>query len=136
MFAAERFHYNSELYLKDLRNLPLLSLHKKWSFLLRISSVDVTYFLLKKFLMENFIFCTVYSEIFLNICSSLPQFLDVSNQSPNCVRIGSFFYYIFSHIQTEYGGIQIKYPYSLRIPEYMDQKTPNSYTFHYNYVSS
>ena len=35
------------------------SLHKKWSFPLRISSVNVTKHLLKKSLMENFIFYAV-----------------------------------------------------------------------------
>ena len=47
----------------------LLPVHKKWSFPLRISSVNVTKFAenfefghiwLKKSLMENFIFCTLY----------------------------------------------------------------------------
>ena len=39
----------------------VISLHKKWSFPLRISSVSVTKSaVLKKSLMENFIFCAVY----------------------------------------------------------------------------
>ena len=40
--------------------LPLFLLHKKWSFLLRISSVNVTKEERKKSLMEDFIFCAVF----------------------------------------------------------------------------
>ena len=55
----------------------IISLHKKRSFLLRISSVNVTkstgncafsriYHLMKKSAMENFIFCAVSLNIFIN----------------------------------------------------------------------
>ena len=51
-------------------------LHKQWSFSLRISSVNVTKsavwsHLLKKSLMENFIFCAVYYGIFYEVCIEL-----------------------------------------------------------------
>ena len=60
-------------------------LHKKWSFPLRISSVKVAKsYLLKKSLMENFIFCAVYSAgalvrkglidwLFLNLFCKAPE---------------------------------------------------------------
>ena len=53
---------------RHITTFPVSTLHKKWSFPLRISSVNVTNFfsflriwshLMKKSLMENFIFCAV-----------------------------------------------------------------------------
>ena len=43
----------------ELEHMQHRILHKKWSFPLRISSVNVTKSALKKSLMENFIFCAV-----------------------------------------------------------------------------
>ena len=55
------------------KRLEYISLHKIWSFSLRISSLNVTsllrvlWHLLKKSLMENFIFCAVYGYKFFHI---------------------------------------------------------------------
>ena len=38
------------------------------------------------------------------------------------VRFSEFFWYVFSHIRTEYGGLLCKSPYSVRIPDNTDQK--------------
>ena len=54
-FVPEQIDYKQQ-YLKMKKNITL---HKKWSFPLKISSVNVTSRLLKKSLMENFIFCAV-----------------------------------------------------------------------------
>ena len=57
----EKLPANINKYLK--RNRNKLSLHKKWRFPFRISSVNVTWIwshLLKKSFIENFIFCAVY----------------------------------------------------------------------------
>ena len=66
-----RWNYNSRL--SCWKRLPpgYKTLHKKWSFLLRISSVNVTKFagnwirsqLLLRSLMENFIFCVVRRKL-------------------------------------------------------------------------
>ena len=69
--------WSFEHFPKFLRNSALFALYKKSSFSLRISSVDVTKsaetgnpeiriwsHLLKKFVMENFIFCAVLPSIF------------------------------------------------------------------------
>ena len=60
--AKQRIFYNAlyNLWVFPLVNL-CISLHKKWSFSLRISSVNVTKsaVLVKKSFVENFIFCAV-----------------------------------------------------------------------------
>ena len=41
-----------------------------------------------------------------------------------------FFWATFSRIRTEFGDLQSKYPYSFRMWEHPDQKTPNTCTFY------
>ena len=83
------FHY---LHIYPI-NLPS-TLHKKWSFPLRISSVNVIWSLfLKKSLMENFIFCAVPDAIFVHyscflalqrrLTKTLNQFLKLFKANKN-----------------------------------------------------
>ena len=46
----------------------------------------------------------------------------------------NFFWSIFSRIRTECGDLRRKSPYSVRMQENMDQKTPNTDTFRAVYV--
>ena len=101
---------------------------EKWSFSLRISSVNVTKstvlenparriwsHLQKKFLMKNFIFCAVrnYSE---------NKILKKNIRCVKSVQIRSYFWSVFSCIRIECGDLRSKSPYSIRIQENTDQK--------------
>ena len=48
----------------------------------------------------------------------------------HCVNSMEFFWATFSRIRTEFGDLQSKYPYSFRMWEHADQKTPNTCTFY------
>ena len=104
-------------------------LHKKWSFPLIISPVNVTKskghggfghiwsHLLKKSLMENFIFCAVRNNLQF---SDYDQFLLQRTLREMC-PYSELFWSVFSRIRTQSGKIRSISPYSIQMRENTDQ---------------
>ena len=63
----------------------------------------------------------IYGNFLIKSCRITPV--------ESLVQISSFFWFVFSHIRTEYGVLGSKYPYSVRIREKTDQKKLSIWTF-------
>ena len=64
-------------------------------------------------------------------CSKAVSNIDEKNHCMKSVQIRRFFWYIFSHIRTEYGEIRSISPYSARMREKTDQENLHIWTLFY-----
>ena len=83
--------------------------------------MPITYFVQKWFHVNACLLNSCLTALSCG-CHRYPQDTECKLHCVKTVKIWSFFWFLFSHIWTEYGDLRGKSPYSVQIRENTDQK--------------